>query len=85
MSETNFDLNNTSINLFDEDSSTCDDESESFDDVNSNINNRQKLVIEWMVKRETHEPHGGIISNYELIRFIILIRYDNNFFFFFCV
>lgn len=62
------DANNTTVNLFDEDSFTCNNVSEMFDV--SHINYRQQLVLEWMVKRETREePHGGIISNYELIRY----------------
>jgi hypothetical protein len=51
---------NDAFSLSDEYSSA--DESDSFDDSKYKLNDRQKLIVEWMVNCEREKPHGGIIG-----------------------
>ncbi|XP_050543976.1 transcription termination factor 2-like [Daktulosphaira vitifoliae] len=40
---------------------SSNDELES-DDLNANLNEKQKLAVDWMVTRECEDPNGGIIA-----------------------
>lgn len=47
--------------LLDDSFIVSDDEPHN-DESNFNLNDRQKLAVEWMITKEQQEPYGGIIG-----------------------
>jgi len=42
------------------------DETEIIDEINFNLTERQKQVVEWMIAKEKEAPYGGIIGMYKI-------------------